>query len=137
MDASVVAKWVLPVEPHRENAFKLRHDHVSGTVELCAPTILAAEVANALWKAIKFRRFPEQDAQEALKALNDLKITLLELDWMQIIQGLSIACKLDLAVYDASYLCLAEKLKAQFVTADNRLYEKAKDHFNVMHIKNY
>ncbi len=134
MDASVVAKWVLPGEPHQENAIKLKEDHAAGKIELCAPTFIVQEVANALWKAI---RLEEDDANESLKALNDMNIELFELDWAQISEGLTIACKLNVAIYDAAYLFLAERTKKHLITADNRLYEVAKEHFRVYHIKDY
>ena len=137
MDASVVAKWVLPVEMYQENALKLRDDHVSERAELFAPTILTAEVANALWRAVKLKRLTEEDAQEALKTLGDTKITPYELDWSQISQVLKIACMLDSAIYDAAYLFLSDKIEAQLVTSDTKLYEKAKEHFHVLHIKDY
>ena len=137
MDASVVAKWVLPVEMYQENALKLRDDHVSERAELFAPTILTAEVANALWRAVKLKRLAEEDAQEALKTLGDTKIALCELDWSQVSQVLKIACMLDSAIYDAAYLFLSDKIEAQLVTSDTKLYEKAKEHFNVLHIRDY
>ena len=137
MDASVVAKWVLPGEPYQENAVKLKQDFVSGIASLSAPAFITSEVANALWRAVKLGRITEEDAQEALKALNDMRIELRESDWVQASRGLSIACKLDLTIYDASYLSLIDKTKAQFITADNKLYEKAKKHFGVLHLKNY
>ncbi len=137
MDASVVAKWVLPVEMYQENALKLRDDHVSERAELFAPTILTAEIANAFWRAVKLKRLTEEDAQEALKMLGDTKITLYELDWSQISQVLKIACMLDSAIYDAAYLFLSDKIEAQLVTSDTKLYEKAKEHFHVLHIKDY
>ena len=137
MDASVVAKWVLPGESYQENAVKLKQDHVSGTTSLSAPAFITSEVANALWRAVKLGRIVEEDVQEALKALNDMRIELHESDWVQASQGLGIACKLDLTIYDASYLSLTDETKAQFITADNKLYEKAKKHFGVLHLKNY
>jgi len=137
VDASVVAKWVLPGEPNQENAVKLKDDHVLGLVELHAPAFIVEEVANALWKATKLKRLSQQDSQEALNALNDMKIELHELDWAQAAQTLEIACKYDSALYDASYLFLANEIKAQFITADNKLYETVKDHFRVLNIKDY
>jgi len=137
VDSNVVAKWVLPGEPYQENAVRLKEDHVSGLAELCAPNLIVQEVANALWRAVKLGRISEEDAQEALEALNDMRIELHELNWAQISQGLSIACKLDLTIYDASYLFLANKMKARFITADNRLYETAKGHFGILHVKDY
>ena len=137
MDASVVAKWVLPGEPYQENAVKLKEDHVSGVAFLSAPAFITQEVGNALWRAVKLGRIVEEDAQDALEALNDMGIELHELNWTQISQELSIACKLDLTIYDASYLLLSERLKASFITADNKLYEKSKKHFGLLHVKNY
>jgi predicted nucleic acid-binding protein len=137
VDASVVAKWVLPGEPYQESAVKLKQDHVLGVVELCAPCFLVAEVANSLWRAVKLMRLSKEDALEALSALHDMKIDLEELDWVQAGQGLGIACKLDLAFYDACYVFLAKKMQGQLVTADNKLYEASKGSCNVLHIKDY
>ena len=137
VDASVVAKWVLPGEPDEENAVKLKNNHVLGLVELHAPAFIVEEVANALWRATKLKRLSQEDAKEALNALNDMKIILYELDWAAAAQSLVIACKHNIALYDASYLFLADKIKAQLVTADNNLYETAKDHFKLLNIKEY
>jgi predicted nucleic acid-binding protein len=76
-------------------------------------------------------------AKEALKALNDMKIELYQLDWAMAAKGLEIACKHNIALYDASYLYLSNKIKAQLITADNKLYETAKNHFRVLNIKDY
>lgn len=137
VDASVVAKWVLPGEPDQENAVKLKNDYVLGLIELHAPAFIVEEVANALWRATKLKRLSQEDAKEALNALNDMKIVLYELDWAAATQSLVIACKHNIALYDASYLFLADKIKAQLVTADNKLYETAKDHFKLLNIKEY
>jgi predicted nucleic acid-binding protein len=122
---------------YQENALKLRDDYVSNVVELFAPAILTAEVANALWRAVKLERLTEEDSQEALKTLADTKITLFQLDWPQISQVLKIACMLDSAIYDAAYLFVSDKIEAKLVTSDTALYEKAKEHFNVLHIRDY
>jgi predicted nucleic acid-binding protein len=137
VDASVVAKWVLPGEPDQENALKLKNDHVLGLVELHAPAFIVEEVANALWRATKLKRLSQEDAQEALIALKDMKIILYELDWAAAAQSLAVACKHNIALYDASYLFLTGKIKAQLVTADNKLYETAKDHFKLLNLKEY
>jgi len=137
VDASVVAKWVLPGEPYQENAIRLKEDYVSGKVELCAPTLAVQEVANSLWRAVKLGRLVEEDAKEALSALGDMRLVLHEPSWTQASRELGIACEFDLTIYDASYLFLAEKVNSQFITADDKLYEAAKEHFKAVHIKNY
>jgi len=137
VDASIIAKWILPGEPYQENTAKLKEDFTAGQVELCAPTLIIYEVANALWRAVKLGRISENDAKEALEALEDMKIELYESSWTEACQGLSIACKLDLTVYDVAYLFIAEKTRASLITADEKLYEKAKANFKIIHIKDY
>lgn len=137
VDASVIAKWVLPVEPCQDNALKLRDDHISGTILLFSPTILLTEVTNVLWKAVKFRRIPLEDAHEALKNLENLKINEYELGWFEHSEVLKIGCKIDCAIYDATYIFLSNKIKAPFITSDNKLYEKAKRHFEILQLKDY
>jgi predicted nucleic acid-binding protein len=106
-------------------------------VELCAPTFIVEEVANALWRAVKLERISEKDAKMALEALGDMKIELHESNWVQASHELNMACKLNLTVYDASYLLLANKTKTSLITADEKLYEKAKQYFKVTYIKEY
>jgi predicted nucleic acid-binding protein len=137
VDASVVAKWVLPIETYQENALKLRGDQVSGKVKLFAPAFLTLEVTNALWKAVKLKRLSEEDSQEALQTLGDTNIALCELTWLETSEVLDIACAIDSAIYDAAYLFLSDRTKAQFITSDTKLYEKAKAHFSVLHLKDY
>jgi predicted nucleic acid-binding protein len=132
-----VAKWVLSIEPYQENTLQLKDDYISKRVSLYAPTILTIEVTNVLWKAVKFKRMTQEDAQEALKTLGNINIGLHEFDWNEASQILNIGCKLETAIYDSTYLFLAQKIKAHFITSDNKLYEKAKGHFQVLHIKDY
>lgn len=133
----MIAKWVLPGEPSGEKALKLKDDHVSGSVEVCAPSVVVHEVANALWRAAKLKRVSLVDAEEALKALNDMRIGLYELTWESAAQALSIACDLGFTVYDASYVLLANELRVPLITADKTLYETARKRFKILHIKDY
>ncbi len=136
-DASIVVKWVLSGEPYEENSERLKMNYLSGIINLSAPSIVVQEVANSLWKAITRRRILQEDAKEALRVLQGMRIDLHEFNWIEISEALNIADKINLAIYDASYLLLSEKLKIEVVTADDQLYQKAKDHFRVLHIKDY
>jgi len=137
VDASIIAKWILPGEPYQEKAVKLKEDITSGSTMLIAPSLIVEEVANTLWKAVKHEKIAEKDAREAMEALNDMGIELHETNWAKACQELKIACSLDLTVYDASYLLLAEKTKFSLITADTRLYEKTKDQFRIINIKEH
>jgi predicted nucleic acid-binding protein len=137
LDACVVVKWVLPGEPYEENALRLKENYLSGIDTVRAPSLMVHEVANSLWKAIKQRRITQEDAHEALKTLDNLNISLHELNWSEISTVLTIASKTDLTIYDASYLFLSEKMQAQVITADDKMYQKAKGQFKVLHLKDY
>jgi predicted nucleic acid-binding protein len=137
VDASVVAKWVLPGEPCQNNAVGLKESLVSGKANLSAPTFVVHEVANSLWKAAKRGRISSEDAKTALCALQDIRISLHEFSWADLSEALDVACELDLAIYDCTYLLLSKKLDATLITADDELFEKAKEHFKILHIKDY
>jgi predicted nucleic acid-binding protein len=87
--------------------------------------------------AVKQRRINQSDSQEALKSLGNTQLRLYELNWSDVSQSLAFAFKIDIAIYDAAYLFLCHKLDAQLITADNKLFEKAKEHFKVIHISDY
>ena len=111
VDASIVVKWVLLGEPYEQNSVRLKKDYLSGIINLSAPSFVVQEVANSLWKAINRKRILQEDAQEALKVLQSMRINLHEFNWIEISEALEIAGKLNLPIYDASYLLLSEKLK--------------------------
>jgi predicted nucleic acid-binding protein len=102
-----------------------------------APSFMTQEVANALWAAIKLGRMTQEDAQKALLSSDELQINLYDFNWMEASGELALACQLDLTVYDAAYLFLSEKLNAQLITADDKMYKKAKGSFKVLHLKDY
>ena len=110
---------------------------MSEEAKMCAPSFMVQEVTNALWKAIKLRRITQEDAKEALKNSDDLQINFYEVNWAEASDELSIASKMDLAVYDAAYLFLSEKMNAKLITSDDKMYQKAKGHFRVLHLKDY
>lgn len=86
---------------------------------------------------MKLKKLSEEESQEALKTLADIAIPLSETDWQQASEVLAIACELDITIYDASYVFLSEKLQAQLITSDTRLYEKAKGQYKVLHLREY
>jgi predicted nucleic acid-binding protein len=130
-------KWVLPDEIYQKNADKLKHNFLSGEVQLFAPSFVTQETANALWIAVKQTRIQQADAQEALKFLGNTQLSLYELNWADVSQSLAIAYKIDIAIYDAAYLFLCDKIGAELITADNKLFEKAKEYFKVTYINDY
>jgi predicted nucleic acid-binding protein len=137
VDASVVVKWVLSGEPYEENATKFKDNQLSENAEMFAPSLMIHEVANSLWKAIRLKRITLEDALRAMKDLDDLQINLQEQYWTEASSELAIANKFGITTYDAAYLSLSEKMNAPVITADDTMYEKAKGHFKVLHLRDY
>jgi predicted nucleic acid-binding protein len=137
VDAIIVAKWILPVEPYEENTIRLKENSIEGIAELHSPSILIYEVGNILWRASKMQRIAHDDAKEALKLLASMKITFYDLRWQDMAEGFSISSALDLTIYDIAYILLSNRLKAPLITADDRLYERAKTISRVIHVKEY
>jgi len=132
-----VAKWVLPGEPHQVNAVKLKDDYISGAVGLSSLFLAVEEVANAFLRAVKLGRISLADAEGALEALGDLGVELHHPSWARVAQVLRVAHDLGLTVYDASYVYVAEEVKATLITADDTLYESAGKRCSVLHIRDY
>ena len=111
IDASVVTKWVLD-EDGSDRANALR-----GEIDLIAPSLLAAEVGSAIWKAVRRRSIPRAEALAAVGAILlpfDRLVPNEELHS----RALEIAIDVSHPIYDCFYIALAQRENAPIVTAD-------------------
>jgi predicted nucleic acid-binding protein len=113
IDASVAFKWVVE-EEGSEAAIAL-----IGSGDLIGPTLIHAEVGNALWKAV--RRGELAGDGEISEQLADLARYLRTVDETPLLgRALALGIELGHPVYDCVYLALAEDLDDMLVTADRR-----------------
>jgi predicted nucleic acid-binding protein len=126
VDASVILQAFFPDEM-QPNAQALIRDHVSGRVQLGAPTLLAYEVTNAVFQAVRRERVTDEDAEAILIAVDGLGIKTDMVAWQQM---LPMARRFDRSAYDAAYLALAEARDEPLVTGDLRLYNAVHDHLD-------
>jgi predicted nucleic acid-binding protein len=119
IDASVASKWVLP-EADSDKAAALR-----GTEPLIAPSLVAAEIGNALWKSRMRRDIPAADAGHMLRVVVAHFEQLAPTEELAA-SALRFAIDLRHPIYDCFYLALAEREAATLVTADARLFAAAK-----------
>lgn len=117
VDASVVTKWYIP-EEHHERARALRDDYLNGVHDLKAPALLPFEVINALEYS---GHYDGDRLREASSTLPEYGITLVP--YRAAGPVADVAVDLDITVYDASYLALAESSSGGFYTADSALLE--------------
>lgn len=67
VDASVAAQWVLQQELSK------RADALRGEDELIAPSLIAAELGNAIWKAVRWGNVSRAEAGGAQRGATPLR----------------------------------------------------------------
>lgn len=119
VDASVAVKWVV-AEDDSKDANALRTE--SG---LIAPSLVAAEIGNALWKQVLRKRVSPHDAMVALDRAVAAFESLVALEEIHLL-AFELATELRHPIYDCFYLALAQREGASLVTADNKMLGAAK-----------
>lgn len=115
VDASVAIKWLVP-EKDSELANQL-----AAKGGLIAPELIAAEIANAVWK---------KNVRKEISGIPaSLTAILRVFDSLEPLAPLTrrateIALELDHPAYDCFYLALAEATDRKLVTADTRFMNK-------------
>src|SRR5437660_5306901 len=120
VDASVAVKWVVD-EPGSDKALSLYADEG----DLTAPTLILAEVGNALRKKYRKALVAERQVKLALASLPRFFDRLCEPPELAPRAG-ELALRLDQPIYDCFYLALAERESAALITADERLFAAAR-----------
>ena len=120
VDASVAAKWVLQ-EDGSDRAAALRG---SGD-DLIAPSLIVAEIGNAIWKRAIWREVSARDAVRAVQTAINLFTRLIAPSQLAA-RSTEIAIELRHPIYDCFYVALAERERCPMITADRRLIAAAK-----------
>jgi predicted nucleic acid-binding protein len=119
VDASVASKWVLP-EPSSAQAAALRSDDR----DLIAPSLVVAEIGNALWKSARRGDLADESAEHLLRIAIGHYARLVSMEGLAL-DALRLATDLDHPIYDCFYLALAERERAPLISADARLVRAA------------
>ena len=133
VDTSVVVKWYLPERDH-EAARALRDAYLEGEVDLVAPALLPFEAVNALRYS---GQFDGEQLAAAARSLSEYGIDLVAFSDAGPVAD--IATDLDITVYDAAYVALAERLDTTAYTADETLLDDLSDEYDerLAHIRTY
>ena len=132
VDASVAVKWLFE-EPDSERAEALLASAGEDRLKLVAPTILPAEVANALWKRMRRGDMDRRKTLETGQRFDDICPLLLPIEDL-VQRALELAIDSRHPVYDCLYVALAEELSADLITADERLYRVFARDFPGVHL---
>ena len=118
VDASVAAQWYLN-ETHSHYAQSLLG---RGDVDLIAPSIIVAEMANVAWKAHRRGAISEKNAVDLLGLFRESGVRLVPVEDL-VEYALDLAIRHRHVVYDCLYLALALQEDCTFVTADREFYD--------------
>lgn len=120
LDASVAAKWLL-AEVDSDKAQALFRAWEAKRIELLAPEILPVEVGSTLWKRVMRGLLPLKLAVTLHHEFRALRIPLQPVGDL-----VDAACDLALryrhSVYDGLYVALSHRTGADFITADEKLF---------------
>lgn len=122
VDASVAAKWFIP-EEDGDKASRILREYANGKIELYALGLLTHEVANVT----RYRPDVGDGALAAnIESLFKLQLSLIPPPPDAVVEAAAKAKALNLSLYDACCVAVAEALAANLVTADEKLYEKSR-----------
>ncbi|MBU1000855.1 type II toxin-antitoxin system VapC family toxin [Patescibacteria group bacterium] len=134
IDTSVFVKWLNQnSEEDLESADKILQDVKSGKVELIAPELTKYEVGNVL---LKGKQLTPNQASISLATAYTLPVSFVSESKETALETYSLACKLGMTYYDASFLSLAKLYNATLVT-DNVKDQGKKSNIKVIPLKDY
>ncbi len=124
IDANVAVRSILS-ETDSLKAFWEKVDQENLTP--CAPRLWMSETTSAIRFLLSQKELTPDDAEDALRTIHGLRVEIINEDEELSLRALELAGKLGQSkAYDAFYLALAEKLVAEFWTADERLYNRCR-----------
>ena len=119
VDANIAIQTVLDITDNLERFWE-RIDLEQITP--CAPRLWLSETTSAIRFLLSQKEITSEDAEQALRTIHGLRVEIINEDEELCLRALELAGKLGQSkAYDAIYLALAEKLVANFWTADERL----------------
>ena len=129
VDASVAVKWFLKdgLETDSDLAEEVLVALLAGDIELFAPDIIVYEVCGVLTRACLTRspgvstpRITKGDAAQCVRDFLSLPIQLINLRVDELVQALEMAVDFNKTHWDMTYVGLADRLKCQWLTADEK-----------------
>ena len=123
LDTSVVIKWYVE-EKGSDIAERMLDDYKIGNLSIVEPDLLIYEFVNVLRYN---KNFSKDERKRCIINLFNLDLYLVTPYIGLVESAKEIAEEKDVSVYDAIYISLADITGFEFVTADEKLYNKVKD----------
>jgi predicted nucleic acid-binding protein len=121
LDSSVVLKWFRKNEAWRDVALQIRKAYLDGHLVIYVPDLLIYEIANVL--RYKPDLIPAQ-IRELVASLFGMQIKIVEISLEVIGRAVDLAYAYEITVYDAAFVAMAEQLRIDFISSDEKLIQK-------------
>lgn len=124
VDANIAINTVLDLNESLEKFWE-RVDKEQITP--CAPRLWISETTSAMRFLLSQKEITSNEAEQMLRTIHGMQFEIIDEDEELSLRALEWAGKLSQSkAYDAFYIALAEKLVADFWTADERLYNQCR-----------
>ena len=110
----------------------IREKYEQGEITITVPDLILYEISNALRYNKKIN---EEDVRNAVDSLIQLEIAIIVPISKVLHHAVTLAFKYNLTLYDSYFLALSDVLKFTFITADVKLFNKVKESFSVILLK--
>ncbi len=127
LDSSVALKWVLP-EADSAKAIQLLDDYQNAIHELLSPDIFNSEIANGLASAERQGRIKKGEAGSFFNVVVRQSPLIVSASPC-LVRAIDLAVATRQAVYDCTYLAMAEAEGCEMVSADEAFIKKMHVHF--------
>ena len=120
VDASVGAK--LFIEDPLSAAAHVLFDQLTSepSAKLYVPDLFYIEVANVLWKYVRWQGLPAVQAHEYAEALTLIALTSIPTAELMT-DALRLATERSISAYDACYVALSQRVDCPLITCDKKL----------------
>jgi predicted nucleic acid-binding protein len=124
VDANLAVNTALNFSQNLENFWKRVHLE---QITPCAPRLWMSETTSAIRAYLAQKQIDVKEAEQALVTIHALRVEIIDEDKALCLRALELAGMLGQSkAYDAFYLAVAEQMKAEFWTADERLNNRCR-----------
>jgi len=125
VDANLAIKTVLNLSKSLERFWERIYQE---RITPCAPRLWMSETTSAVRAYLAQKQITTNEAEQALQTIHALRVEIIDEDIALCVRALELAGILAQSkAYDAIYLATAEKMEAEFWTADERLFNRCKN----------
>jgi len=125
VDANLAIKTVLNLSKSLERFWERIYQE---RITPCAPRLWMSETTSAVRAYLAQKQITTNEAEQALRTIHALRVEIIDEDKVLCVRALELAGMLAQSkAYDAIYLATAEKMEAEFWTADERLFNRCKN----------